>query len=144
MRAEKTQDNNGGVIQAESHRMESVSIVRRFMTIRTEPKLYQVNPRVQLSPLCTVLSWHAEAPITCLQSRVRQLSPREERGRGELSSCSVRSSCTKQVWMRAGANSHGGTGFQLFEVCTLPNSLVRGQDDDVGFTFSKYVRDSKP
>ena len=53
-------------------------------------------------------------PLTFLQSRVRQLSPREERERGDLSSCSVRSGSKEPVWMRAGANSHGRVQVSTF------------------------------
>jgi hypothetical protein len=42
--------------------------------------------------------------------------------------------------MRAGAESHGGPGLNLFfEVCTLPNSLAREPDNDIGFAFQHML-----
>jgi hypothetical protein len=58
----RTQDSSSGVTKVGvAHRMESGSFVRQLMTMKAEPRV--VTPGgstgAQLSPLCTVLSWHA-------------------------------------------------------------------------------------
>jgi hypothetical protein len=59
----KTQDSNSGVIKF-AHHVKSVSIARQFRTMKAGPELYTRVEAPQLPPLCTVPSWHAEAPIT--------------------------------------------------------------------------------
>lgn len=60
--------SNSGVIQVKSRTSREISkdCARQFRTMKAEPELYTGGRkgRAELPPLCTVPSWHAEAPIT--------------------------------------------------------------------------------